>query len=76
MDAWLKYAEWRDWCWDGGDYDYKDFDADKPIQVIEISKGQPFGGETLYKVSQNDVIAYVPIRFISLEWWGDVDYKP
>lgn len=80
MQAWLKYAEWRDWCWNGGDFDSDYFDQDNTVEVIELSEGQPFGGETLYKIRQlnqgNEVIAFIPMRFLSLTFEDNMmDYR-
>lgn len=76
MQAWVKYREWQKWCWNGGDFDADYFDPDTPVTVIDISEVQPFGGETLYKITQNNQgtfpVAYIPIQFISLEFYDNL----
>lgn len=76
MKAWLKFSEWKQWCWGGGDFDYDYFDKDKPVEVVAISEVQPYGGVVLYEVTQfqysSSARALIPFEFISLEFYDNV----
>lgn len=70
MQAWLRFAEWQEWCWNGGDFDSDYFNKDLPVTVLDDELLYLFQ-ETMVHIQQS-YQAWIPLRFLTLEFHDNI----